>query len=87
MDFIICQQDAFDKVDSSTSLERQKVMLNKVLGIYHTEFTFESFDEVGTYFKRIINNMKQMNYAVYESDNYRDKEKELNSIIEERKTA
>ena len=46
MDFIICQQDAFDKVDRSASLERQKEMLNKVLGIYHTNFTFEGNEVV-----------------------------------------
>ncbi|MBU8892618.1 MAG: V-type ATP synthase subunit A [Bacteroidales bacterium] len=87
IDFVICQQDAFDEVDRSASLDRQKYMLNRVLDIYHTNFSFESFEDVGTYFKRMINSMKQMNYAVYESDKYHDSEKELNSIIEERKTA
>ncbi len=87
IDFIICQQDAFDKVDCSASLDRQKYMLNRVLDIYHTEFSFESFDEVGTYFKRVINTMRQMNYAVYETDEYHEREKELNLIIEERKVA
>ncbi|MDA3954081.1 MAG: V-type ATP synthase subunit A [Bacteroidales bacterium] len=87
IDFVICQQDAFDEVDRSASLERQKYMLKKVLDIYHANFSFESFEDVGTYFKRMINSMKQMNYAVYESDKYHDSEKELNSIIEERKTA
>ncbi|MFN8209334.1 MAG: V-type ATP synthase subunit A, partial [Bacteroidales bacterium] len=67
IDFIILQQDAFDKTDSSTPLKRQEYMLKKVLSIYHTPFSFESFDEVGSYFKRIINNLKQMNYSEFES--------------------
>src|SRR6056297_1348436 len=85
IDFIILQQDAFDDVDSSTSLERQKYMLNKVLEIYHTKFSFESFEEVATYFKRVINQMKQMNYSEFESDKFKQNEKELNTIIDEKK--
>jgi len=85
IDFIILQQDAFDEVDSSTSLERQKYMVNKVLDIYHTKFSFESFEEVATYFKRVINQMKQMNYSEFESDKFKQNEKELKTIIDEKK--
>lgn len=87
VDFIILQQDAFDKVDQSSSLDRQRYMLNKVLSIYYTEFSFENFEEVGQYFKRIINQMKQMNYSESESDKFKENEKELETLIEERKTA
>ncbi|MDY6801529.1 MAG: V-type ATP synthase subunit A [Bacteroidota bacterium] len=85
IDFIILQQDAFDEVDSSTPLERQKYMVNKVLDIYHTKFSFESFEEVASYFKRVINQMKQMNYSEFESDKFKQNEKELKTIIEEKK--
>ena len=87
IDFVILQQDAFDKIDASTPLERQKFMLNRVLDIYHTKFSFESFEEVGTFFKRVINQLKQMNYSEYESDKFKQNEKELNTLIEERKIA
>ncbi len=86
IDFVILQQDAFDKTDCSTPLERQKYMLNCVLDIYHTKFSFESFEDVGSYFKRMINQMKQMNYSEFGSDKFKTNEKELNSLIEERKT-
>lgn len=85
IDFIILQQDAFDDVDNSTSLERQKYMVNKVLEIYHTKFSFESFEDVASYFKRVINQMKQMNYSEFESDKFKQNEKELKTIIEEKK--
>ncbi|MFO7827639.1 MAG: V-type ATP synthase subunit A [Bacteroidales bacterium] len=87
IDFVILQQDAFDKIDCSTSMERQKYMLNKVVEIYHTKFSFESFEEVASYFKRVINQMKQMNYSEFESDKFKQNEKEFNTIIEERKVA
>jgi len=86
IDFVILQQDAFDKIDATTPLERQRYMLDKVLDIYNTEFQFDSFEEVNPYFKNVINEFKQMNYSVFESDEFKKHEKELYNLIEERKT-
>ena len=61
IDFVILQQDAFDKIDCSTPIKRQEYMLEKVLDIYKTEFAFESFEEVNPFFKRLINLFKQIN--------------------------
>lgn len=85
IDFVILQQDAFDEIDKQTSLERQKFLLEKVLEICETEFNFESFDEVNPYFKRIINNLKQMNYSEYKSEKFNQYLNELTTIIDERK--
>jgi len=87
IDFVILQQDAFDKIDASTPLKRQKYMLDKVLEIYNTGFGFDTFEEVNPYFKDVINHLKQMNYSVFESDDFKRHEKELYNLIEERKTA
>jgi V/A-type H+/Na+-transporting ATPase subunit A len=87
VDFVVLQQDAFDKIDRNSSLERQKYMLDKVLEVLDMEFGFESFEEVNPYFKKLINEMKQMNYSVFESDNFKQHEKEFYNIIEERKVA
>lgn len=85
IDFVVLQQDAFDKIDQSSSIERQKYMLNKVLEVYHTEFSFEHFEEVNEYFKRVIDQMRQMNYSEFESDKFKQYEKDLEKLIEERK--
>ena len=84
IDFIILQQDAFDKIDGNTSLERQEVMLKKVIDVTRSEFKFEGFEEVGTYFKRLINAFRQMNYTVFKSEDFHKSEEEANAIIEER---
>ena len=84
VDFVILQQDAFDKVDASTSLERQEYMLKQVINITRSEFRFESFEEVATYFKRLINIFKQLNYAVFKSEEFHTIEEEANGILEER---
>lgn len=87
IDFVILQQDAFDKIDASSPIERQKEMLEKVLEVCHTNFDFESFEDVNPYFKRVINIFKQMNYSLYESDDFKKYETELDAIIKERKAA
>jgi V/A-type H+-transporting ATPase subunit A len=84
IDFVILQQDAFDKIDSSTSLERQEYMLKKIIGITRSEFNFESFEEVGIYFKRLINTFRQLNYTIYKSEEFYSTEKEADAILEER---
>ena len=84
IDFVLLQQDAFDKIDCACPINRQKYMLHTVLKIIRSEYTFEHFEEVSQYFRRIINSLKQMNYAVYESADFKKYEKELNSIIAEK---
>ena len=85
IDFTILQQDAFDKIDATTSLERQHYMLDKVLEINDTNLGFDSFEEVNLYFKKIINLFKQMNYSEFKSDNFINYEKEIETLILERK--
>jgi len=84
IDAVILQQDSFDKIDSNCPMFRQKYMLEKVLGITEKEFAFDSFEEVNIFFKRVINQLKQMNYAEWESDKFRTHEKELEEIMKER---
>ncbi len=85
IDFVILQQDAFDKVDASTSLERQNYMLQKTLEIVDKSFSFDSFEHVGPYFKRLINALKQMNYSEYGSDQFKKNEKGLEKILKEQR--
>jgi V/A-type H+-transporting ATPase subunit A len=85
IDSIILQQDAFDKIDFNTPMTRQKYMLDKVINIYETNFDFDSFEDVNPYFKRIINQLKQMNYSEFQSEQFKHFENELYKIIEERK--
>ncbi len=87
IDFVILQQDAFDKTDSSTPMERQQYMLNLVLDVCNTPLEFDSFEEVNPFFKRVINTLKQMNYSDYLSDQFSHFENELSTTLTERKSA
>ncbi len=81
IDFVILQQDAFDNIDCMTPLVRQEFMLNKVVNICHTEFKFNTFNEVMEYFKKMINLFKQMNYSEYESDQFKQFNEQLDALI------
>jgi V/A-type H+/Na+-transporting ATPase subunit A len=87
IDFVILQQDAFDKIDMLTPLERQEYMLRLLIGICNTNFNFDSFTEIDSYFKRIINTLRQMNYSEFKSDNFSKFEADLKSIINEKSVA
>lgn len=85
IDFVILQQDAFDKIDSVCPLERQEYMLNLVMNICNSDFSFNGFVEVMDYFKRIINVCKQMNYSAFKSESFEKHVAELDEILIERK--
>ncbi len=80
IDFVLLQQDAFDKIDASTPLNRQQYMLDKILDICRCDPQFDNFEECSTYYKEIINICKQMNYSEFESGEFKKYEDELQVI-------
>ena len=85
IDFVILQQDAFDEVDAVTPMERQEEIVNMVIDICHTDFSFDNFVEVMDYFKKMINICKQMNYSPFRSPQYKEFRKQLQDLVDERK--
>ncbi|HRW95053.1 MAG TPA: V-type ATP synthase subunit A [Bacteroidales bacterium] len=81
IDFIILQQDAFDDVDASTPMERQKYMFSKVIDVCRRNYAFEDFEECSTYFKKMINIFRQMNYSEYESEDFKRYETEIEELL------
>ena len=84
IDFIICQQDAFDSIDCNCSLERQEFMVRRVMQVCHTEFSFEGFVEVGDFFKELINAFRQMNYAEFDSAEFRKQQAKADELVSQR---
>ena len=70
VDFIILQQDGFDPVDSLCPMERQRFMLDLVLEICGKDYEFEDFEKCRDFFKNLINELRQMNYSTYESEQF-----------------
>lgn len=70
LDFVFLQQDAFDAVDSLCPLERQKYMLNLILDICDRKFEFDNFEDCRNFFKEMINDLRQMNYTDFHSEDF-----------------
>jgi len=83
LDFAFLQQDAFDPVDSMTPMERQKYMLDLILSICETSFTFEGFEQCRIYFQNMINVLRQMNYSQFGGADFEKYHGELTKLLSE----
>ncbi|VAW17638.1 V-type ATP synthase subunit A [hydrothermal vent metagenome] len=87
IDFVFLQQNAFDEIDANTSVGRQKYMLEIVNKIVKSDFTFEKFEEVGAFFKRVIYIIQQINYSEFKSEKFHRLEAELQQVINQKVNA
>jgi len=83
IDFVILQQDAFDDIDKSTPLERQKYMLQLVMEVCNRTFPFNQFDQVAPFFKNLIYQFRQMNYSAFNSEKFQKYEQAIRNLITE----
>ncbi len=83
IDFVILQQDAFDKVDQMTPMARQMEMVELILDICQREFDFQGFEDVSSFFKKLINEFKQLNYTAYNTTEYADKKAAIEMEIKQ----
>jgi V/A-type H+-transporting ATPase subunit A len=82
IDFVILQQDAFDAIDASTPMIRQKYMYNKVLDICGRTFNYTDFEDCQAFFKELINLFRQMNYSQFESEQFHDYKAKIDRAVE-----
>ncbi len=82
VDFILLQQDAFDNIDCQTPLDRQQYMLDLVLDICSRDFKFERFEKCVSFFKNLINIMRQMNFSQFHSEQFNNYQQQLLNTID-----
>jgi V/A-type H+-transporting ATPase subunit A len=85
IDYLILQQDAFDEVDAVTPIDRQRELLDLVVLVCTTPVAFDNFEEVSSFFKKLINVGKQMNYSVFKSEQYASYKQQLVDMLETKK--
>lgn len=83
VDFCFLQQDAFDPIDSLCPIERQKFMLDLILRICNTDFSFEDYEKCRDYFKNMINILRQMNYSEFHGEAFVRYNEQLTKLIQE----
>jgi V/A-type H+-transporting ATPase subunit A len=70
VDMVYLQQDAFDDVDASASLERQKSAFDLLYDLVARNYRFTEKDEVRDYFTRLTGVFKNLNYTADDSPDY-----------------
>lgn len=70
-DFSYLQQNSFDKEDAYCPLDRQIPLFKLINKIFDKSFHFQSHDEARKYFLQLQNQVKNMNFIAFNSDQYR----------------
>ena len=83
IDFVFLQQDAFDETDALCPMDRQKYMLDLVLDICDIDFDFEDFEKCREFFKELINDLRQMNYTKFHSEEFENYAVKIHKLIED----
>lgn len=69
-DMVYLQQDAFDKVDVTVPIQRQKASFMLCKRIIDRDYQFDSNNDVRDFFTRMTGLFKNLNYAPMDSDDY-----------------
>ena len=81
VDFAFLQQDAFDDIDALCSLERQKYMLDLIMDICDHSFSFEQFEQCRSFFREMINILRQMNYSEFKGGKFMEYQQQLTKLL------
>ena len=72
IDMVYLQQDAFDSVDASVSLDRQTLAFNKVHRLVTRDYKFQDKSAARDYFTQLTGLFKNFNYAAEDAPAYED---------------
>lgn len=86
-DFSYLQQNSFDSEDAYCPLERQIPLFQLINKIFDRAFVFATHDDARKYFLHLQNQIKNMNFLPFVSDQYRMAFHEVEQLIESVKQA
>jgi V/A-type H+-transporting ATPase subunit A len=84
-DFTFLIQDAYDDIERNTPLNRMEYMVKLIMGICDSDFSFGDFNDVSTFFRSLINQIRQMNYTVFKSKEFKEYDKKIKRLIDDKK--
>jgi V/A-type H+-transporting ATPase subunit A len=81
LDMAYLQQDAYDPVDVSVPLERQKEMFSLVRGLIQRDYPFQGKDEARSFFTQLTGLLKNLNYAPRDSQDYAAYQVQIDELV------
>lgn len=82
LDMVFLQQDAYDPVDSSMPLERQKRSFEMVKEVVEADFDIDDRDVAQDFFTRLISLYKNLNYSPNDSAEYARYLREIEDLVD-----
>jgi V/A-type H+-transporting ATPase subunit A len=83
LDMVYLQQDAFDKVDASVSIDRQKLSFNKVYELVTRGYAFNDKNVARDYFIKLTGLFKNFNYAPHKTPEYAKLLKQIGELSDQ----
>ena len=84
-DFSYLQQNSFDPEDAYCPLERQIPLFQLINKVFDTDFIFSSHDEARKFFLQLQNQIKNMNFLTFDSNQYKSAFAAIEVLIESAK--
>ncbi len=84
LDAVYFQQNSFDPVDASVTVERQKYIFAILIEILGSKFTFKDKNEARSWFNRLRQKFLDFNGSEWKTDRFNALEKEIRDSIKER---
>ncbi len=81
LDAVYMQQDSFDEVEGASTPERQQYVFKKIVAILGSSFSLKEKDEARTFFNSLRQNFTDMNYSVYQSEDFKKHEVEIDKLL------
>jgi V/A-type H+-transporting ATPase subunit A len=85
LDMVFLQQDAYDPVDSSMPLERQKRSFEMVKAVVEADFDIDDRDVAQDFFTRLISLYKNLNYSPDNSAEYARYLREVEDLVDSKR--
>jgi V/A-type H+-transporting ATPase subunit A len=84
LDSVYFQQNSFDPIDASVTVERQKYIFDILLEILGSQFAFKDKNEARSWFNRLRQRFLDYNGSEWKSERFVALEKEIRDSIKER---
>ncbi len=85
LDSVYLQQNSFDPIDGSVTIERQRHIFRILFDVLASEFDLHDKDSARNYFNQLRQIYLDYNTSEWESDAFGKNEKELKKLIDEKK--
>jgi len=86
-DFCYLQQNAFDANDTYCPLDRQFELFRLIWSIFELPCQFESKDEMRSFFLGVQNELRNLNYTTFNSEEYQQLKQQIEHKIQEKAKA